>query len=121
MSGSIVSAWIDGVTYNVKSDADLDFGPDVELEGIRHSGGTLPKKTLVAATITGIDLIVDGTEEKTLREVAKSKGPYPLGCEEEDGTIRDGTGWLNITTTTSAERTMNVEFVPDGEWEITAA
>lgn len=119
MAGSIVSAWINGTTYNVKADADFNEGPEVETEGVRHSGGTLPKRSLLVATVEGIDLVVDGTEKLTLRSDAKEKDAFPIGYEEEDGTVNNATGWINITGRTTLEDTMSIVFIPDGEWEVT--
>lgn len=119
MSGSIVSAWINGTTYNVKTDADLSETGDVETEGIRHSGGTLAKRTLIVATVEGIDLIANGTEKQTLRDDAKQKDQFPIGYEEEDGTVNNASGWINITARTTQEDTMSIVMIPDGEWDVT--
>lgn len=121
MSGSIRKCWIAGVTYNVKATADFSEGPDVETEGIRHSGGTLPKRENKVAEVDGIELIVDGVEKQTLREIARGQEKVPFGYEEEDGSTNDAEGWINIDSRTTMEATITIKFIPDGEWDVVAA
>ena len=63
MAGSLLKAFWNDVEYNVKAPTDIDQTSGAEVEGIRHTGGTLYKDELQAETIGSIDLIVDGAAE----------------------------------------------------------
>jgi hypothetical protein len=121
MSGSIASAWIDGVTYPVKADADFTENSEYENEGIATSGDTLHKRVRQVATVEGIDLIVDGTAKQTLIDVIRSGADVTLGYEEEDGTVNNATGRIQNAGRTTQENTMSVVMIPTGRWEVTAA
>lgn len=107
------------MNYNVKATADLSQNPDSELEGIRHTGGTLYKEELQVANVESVELILNAAEEATLRLDAKNKVKATMGFKEEDGRVKNGEGRLKIEPYTTMESTMTVTMIPDGEWEIT--
>ncbi len=119
MSGSILSAWIDGTTYNVKADADFTENSGREIEGVRHSGGTLYKTALQVATVEGIDLIVDSVEKLTIRDIINNGDIIAFGYKEEDGAVNNNTGKINNAGRTTQENTMAIVMIPDNDWDIT--
>jgi hypothetical protein len=121
MSGSIASFWFNGVTYDVKADADFNENPEEEVEGIATSGDSLFKSTRQVATVDGIDLIVDGVAKQALRQDVRDKVLANGGYEEEDGTVNNATCRLNIVGRTTQENTMSVVLIPKGTWEVTPA
>lgn len=120
MSGSIASAWVNGITYFPKADADFSYEGDRDVEGIKHSGGTLKKVTLKAATVSGIDLVCpESADIVNLRAANKKQGKYGIGFKEQDGTIWNSTGFIVWDSYTTAEKTVSLSMVPDKDWEIT--
>lgn len=120
MSGSIQSAWVDSITYEVKADADFTENSEFETEGIATSGKTLFKSNKQIATVEGIDFIVDGTEKQTLIAVIRSKDIVPFGYKEEDGTVNNAKGRIQNAGRTTQEDTMSIIMIPEDVWEITA-
>lgn len=119
MSGSVLSVWIDSITYNPAADAVFNVGEEIEKEGVRHSGGSTFKVTLKTQEIEGVDLITTATEAATLRGVNKIKKNILFGWEEEDGTVYNAEGGINITGRTSDDAKMSMTFLLDGDLEVT--
>ena len=119
MSGSILGAWLDGTTYNVKADADLTENSEFEIEGIPHSGGTLYKTAIQIATTEGFDLIVDSVEKQNIRDLIRKKSNFAMGFKEEDGTVNNASGRIQNAGRTTQENTMAIVMIPDGAWDIT--
>ena len=121
MSGSILKAWWNGVTYPVKATADLNQNPSGELEGIATSGDTLFKEEKQVETIENFEMIVTAEEEATLREDFKNKVKAAMGFKEEDGRIKDAFGRLKLGVYNTMESTLEVAMIPKGTWTITPA
>ena len=120
MSGSILIAWVNGTTFNAKADSDFSIETERDIEGIKHSGGTLKKTMLKPAMVSGIELIVNSQDIITLQNSEAQAGFYPIGFEEEDGTVWNADGFINIDSTTTQERTMSISMIPNLAWEITS-
>lgn len=120
MAGSILSAWVDGVTYNVMADADVNINPGKEIEDLRHSGGTTPKVTNVAEPADEIPFLASKEDRQTLNAINGVKGKS-MGFKEQDGTVYNCTGYIKLGTYTTATQTLPVTMVPENPtgWEIT--
>ncbi len=121
MSGSILSAWIDGTTYRVKADADFTENSELETEGIPTSGDTLFKASINVATVEGIDLIVDSTEKQIIRDIIRGKTVVAFGYKEEDGSVNNASGRIQNAGRTTQENTMSIIMIPLKTWDITPA
>ena len=119
MSGSVLDVWIDDIHYDAAADAVFSTGEDIEKEGVRHSGGSSFKVTLKTQEIEGVELITDSTAAETLRAVNKIKENVSFGWEEEDGTIYNAEGGINIDSRKSDDFKMAMSFLLDGQLEVT--
>ncbi len=115
MAGSLLKAFWNDVEYNVKASTDIDQTASAELEGIKHTGGTLFKDEQQAETIGSIDLIVDADAEIALRGDFRDKVVASFGVKEGDGRLKTGTGRINLGSYNSQEQTLPVTFIADGE------
>ena len=119
MAGSIIKGFWNDVEYNVKATTDIDQTSGAEVEGIKHTGGTLFKDEQQAETIGTIDLICDAAAEIALRADEKNKVIAAFGVKEGDGRLKTGTGRINLGSYNSMEETLQVTFIADGEILIT--
>lgn len=119
MSGSLIKAFWNDVEYNAKATSDLDQQSSAEVEGIKHTGGTLFKDEQQPEQLSGIDLIVDAAAEIALRADLKDKVIASFGVKEGDGRLKTGTGRINLGSYNSQEETLPVTFIADGEILIT--
>ena len=119
MAGSLRKAFWNDVEYNVKATADIDQTPSADVEGIKHTGGTLFKDEQQTEDIGSIDLIVDGPAELALRADLRDQVVASFGVVEGDGRVKTGTGRINLGSYNSQEETLPVTFIADGEILIT--
>lgn len=118
ISGSVKKVTLDGVTFYIKADSDPSHVGDFETEGIRHSGGTLMKKTLAVANIESVDLVVDAVDEQNLRDLADRTDNFSMSITYSDDSIKTAAGQINIDSSTAQENTLTIMMIPDGKWDI---
>ena len=121
LAGSIVAVQIDGVSYEIKGDADITENSNQEVEGIATSGGTLFKAAKKVPTRESVDLVVDGVAKQALEDIANFKttpGTVSLSYTEADGTVNSKQGRINIDSRTTQENTMTVILIPAGPWDV---
>lgn len=121
VSGSQQTSQIDGVTYDVKSEADLTENSGQEVEGIATSGTTLYKAVKKVPTRESQELIVDSVDKQRLEDLADFKitpGTYAISYTEADGTVNSGQGRINIDSRTTQENTMTVTYIPKTKFDV---
>jgi hypothetical protein len=124
-SGTLRGLTLDGLTFDVKADADITINlSPFETEGIPSSGRSMMKMTVRNPSIEGIPLEADPVEADTLRELAERLDDFPMSIELADGSILRGTGRINFENYTTAEAIATIQLHPDraiNAWEVFAA
>jgi len=105
------------VTYNVAGDANFSKTPEVTTEGIRHTGGTMIKRTLAVGQVEGVKLIVTAAEYSRLALVSKRKTNYPMSYELAAGDVYRAVGQISLGNYESENNTVEITAIPDGEWK----
>ena len=116
-SGTPRRVTLDGVTYNVAADANFSQTPPVTNEGVRHTGGTLIKKTLEVGQVESVTLIVNGAENASLEELADRNVNFPMSYELASGDVYRATGQINLDNRETEETRRDITLIPDGTWQ----
>ena len=117
VSGTPRKFTADGITFNVASDANFSQTPPVETEGVRHTGGTLMKKTLMVGQVESVTLIVTGAQNAQLEELAARNVNFPMSYEEASGDVYRAVGQINLDNRETEENRRDVTLIPDGDWQ----
>lgn len=115
MAGTPRKVTLDGQTFNVAADADFAQNPGQEVEGIRHTGGTTFKTTLMVESVESVDLILDGFDFAELKDM--STRIIPMSYEEESGDVYRATGKFSLGARQTSDTKASLTLIPDGEWE----
>jgi len=108
---------IDGVTYDVKADANITYNASIyENEGIPTSGRTLQKKTKRVPTKESVTLGTSPAEAMELKAKAESLASKTLAVEYADGSTFRATGQINFESWESEEGTSTLTLIPDRDW-----
>lgn len=116
-SGTPRKVTLDGVTYNVASDANFSQTPPVSNEGVRHTGGTLIKKTLMVGQVESVTLIVNGAQNASLEELADRNVNFPMSYELASGDVYRAVGQINLDNRETEETRRDITLIPDGGWQ----
>ena len=116
VSGTPRRVTLDGVTYNVATDANFSQTPPVTTEGVRHTGGTMMKKTLEVEQVESVTLIVTSAQNELLKELAKRNVNFPMSYELGSGDVYRAVGQINLDNRETEENRRDITLIPDGEW-----
>lgn len=124
-SGTLRGLTLDGLTLDVKGDADITINlSPFETEAIPSSGRSMMKMTVRNPSIEGIPLETDPLEADALRVLAERLANFPMAIELADGSILRGNGRINYENWTTAENISTIQLHPDraiGAWELFAS
>ena len=118
VSGSPRRVTLDGVTYNVAADANIAQTPPVENEGVRHTGGTMMKKTLAVGQVESVTLIVTSAQNAGLEDLAKRNVNFPMSYELASGDVYRAVGQINLDNRETEENRRDLTLIPDGDWNL---
>lgn len=117
ISGSLQSATIDGVAYDVMGDTNVSIMlNEWENESIPTSGNPVKKKMRRIATAESIVLGTSWEEKETLITLADSTDVVKFSLKFAGGDIIKGEGQINLDSDESEEMRTTVKFMPDGGW-----
>ena len=117
VSGTPRRVTLDGVTYNVAFDANFSQTPPVNTEGIRHTGGTMMKKTLAVGQVESVTLIVTSSQNAQIEELAKRNVNFPMSYELGSGDVYRAEGQINLDNRETEENRRDITLIPDGDWQ----
>jgi len=117
VSGSPRKVTLDGVTFNVASDANFSQLPEQTTEGVRHSGGVMMKKTLMVAQVESVTLIVTSQQNELLKNLAARTVNFPMSYELASGDVYRAVGQINLDNRETEENRRDLTLVPDGDWQ----
>ena len=124
-SGTLRKLTLDGLTFDVKGDADITINlSPFETEAIPSSGRSMMKMTVRNPSIEGIPLECNPAEADTLREIAERLENFPVAMELADTSVLRGTARINFENWTTAENICTIQLHPDraiGAWEVFAS
>ena len=116
-SGTPRRVTLDGVTYNVAFDANFAQTPGVLNEGVRHTGGTMMKKTLQVGQVESVTLIVTSSQNEQLIALSNRTVNFPMSYELASGDVYRAVGQINLDNRETEENRRDVTLIPDGDWQ----
>lgn len=122
ISGTLRSATINGVAYDVMADTNVSIMlNEYENESVATSGKPVHKKTKRVAQVESLVLATSWEEKKDLIDIANSTDTITLGLEFAGGDQIDGEGQINLDSDESEENRTTVKLMPDHGWAILSA
>ena len=122
ISGSLQSATIEGVPYDVLGDTNVSIMlNEFENDSVPTSGKPIHKKMKRIAAAESIVLGTSWEEKETLIDLANSVDTLKFSIKFAGGDIIRGEGHINIESDESEENRTTVKFLPDSGWNIFAA
>ncbi len=116
-SGTPRKVTINGQTFNVATDANFAQTPERTIEGVRHTGGTMFKETLNVENLESVTLITTGQEHQDLKVLGRATVPFSMSYELASGDVYRAVGHINLDNRETEENRVDIEMIPDGDWE----
>jgi hypothetical protein len=117
-TGTLRKATIDGVTYDVMADANINFKRSkYEKEGTATSGKTLVKMTRRVQNVESLDLGCTPAEMENLSAISDKLVSVPMAFTLADGTVYRGTGHVHFEGYESETGKITVTLIPTGDWQ----
>lgn len=117
VSGSPRKFTHNGITYNVKADANVSRNPEKTVEGLRHTGGVSMQETLENAQLEAISLDLSVAEYQQL-QAAVATGVHPSSFEYANGDVIRGDSQVVLGAHESQTNKCDITAIPlAGKWE----
>ncbi len=121
-AGSLLGFSFDGIPYRIAADSSCTKKPTIEKEGIRTSGATMVKRTLISGDYEGIKLTITPSEYDTLEAQVEALGYSACSLTWGDGSVFSSPAELNLGDYSSEDSSCEVMAIPQsGKWEVFAA
>ena len=115
-SGTNRSLKIDGENFDIFSDADFDRVAEQIIEMISSTGKSMASVTKQNPNVTGVDILVDGTQRSRIKEIAAGTSDVDLAYTTANGDSYTASGRINITSDTTKEAKITVDLMPVNGW-----
>jgi len=114
-SGSPRKLLIDGVSFNLMADADVNKTSSVLNEATPHSGGNSFKQTRLPGDINSVTADVSTAELEQLETFAENilNIPLSLMLVYPDGSKYTGPGFINLAEHTSQDNKVDITLFPN--------
>lgn len=119
--GTPKSATVDGISYDVQTDADIkQNNSKYDSEGVATSGRIMQKMIRRIQSAEGVTLATNAEEDETLRARADTPGKYPLSYTTIDGTVYRTTGFIKYEGRSTATGTTTIQMIPTDQdgWKV---
>ena len=117
-SGSPRGAKVDGIPYNVATDADIALNNRISIESTPHSGGNMNKITTESGSAEAVKFILERSEYETLQAQGATGEDMSLSFTAADGETYRTVGTINIGQWMSADKSCEVEYLTStGIWD----
>lgn len=117
VSGTPRKFTFDGITYNVKADANVSRNPEQTVEGLRHTGGVSFQETLENAELESLSLDLSVAEYEQLNAAANS-GVHPASFEYASGDVLRADARVVLGAHESQTNKCDINAIPQGgTWE----
>lgn len=118
VAGSIRKVTLDGVTYDVAGDANIDeVGSAYENDVVVTSGNNLRKMNRRAQTREGVVLICDGAERDALKDLAERTDDFMMSYTTASGDVYKALGWIEFEKRETEEYRCSIKMIPRRGWE----
>lgn len=116
--GTPVGINLDGINYNVASDANFSLKHhQFENEAIATSGPTYKKMTKKPALVESVDLTTNFDEYNRIVELNDRKENFPIGWTDAGGNNYKGVGFIILDARESETGKTSIQIVNDtGYW-----
>jgi len=116
-SGSVRSLSIDGISFDVMSDANLSgLLNEFENDMIPTSGSPMLKKMRRIVKVESVVLATNWAEKEVLIEFADQLDLVTFSIEYASGTILKTKGTFNIESDESEENRTSITILPSQRW-----
>jgi hypothetical protein len=118
-AGSARKLTLDGVTFRLPTDADINtkFG-DFESEIIPTSGEGMRKMTKRAQMADGVDVTVDAAEKALLIALSERTDAYPISYKDGSNVLHTTKGGISIDDSSTQDSKVTIKILPTEKWEI---
>lgn len=118
IAGSIRKLTLDGVSYDVFSDADVsEVGSRFENTALTTSGRTILKQSKRVETRDSVVVACNAAEREQLRSLADRGTEFSMSYETADKAVYRAVGFINFNNRTTQEMRAELQLIPVGEWE----
>lgn len=116
-TGTLRKVVLDGVTFDVMSDANINFKRSkFEKEGQATSGKTLVKMTKRVQNVESVDLGCTPAEMEDIAAKADSIADITMSFQLADGSVYKGKGHVHFDGYESDTGKITLTLIPTGEW-----
>lgn len=103
-SGTPRKVTLDGITYDVMSDANFsDSGHTFENEGVPTSGRTMQKKVRKPAMTESVEIATNFNEYQNIKDLNDREDTFPISWEDVEGNVYRANGFINIDSPRETE------------------
>lgn len=119
VAGSAKKLTLDGTTFRLPADADINtkFG-DFESEVIPTSGEALRKMTKRPQMADGVDVIVDASEKELLIALSERTDAYTISYKDAANVLYTSKGGISIDDSSSQDGKVTIKILPIQRWDI---
>lgn len=116
-SGSVRKLLLDGVEFDVTSDANFsEVGGAFEKEMLATSGENMLKTTRRSQTVEGVVLSVSDSDRVLLKNLSEQTDDFPMSYTLADGSSRRASGHIEFEARETEEGKATIKLLPRGEW-----
>lgn len=121
-AGSLKGVSVDGLSYAVAADADINMKPsNFTNERIAHSAGSMLKKTRTIQTIESVTLILNGLDRDNLARAAEKQDDIPLTLTDAAGNVYTTYGSIEIVSWSNQDNKVEVTMQAADKWNFAAS
>jgi hypothetical protein len=119
VSGSSKKLTLDGVTFRLPMDADINikFG-DYESDLISTSGEAIRKMTKRPQMADGVDVSVDAAEKALLIALSNRTDAFTIAYKDAANVLHTSRGGISIDDSSSQDGKVTIKILPLDKWEI---
>ena len=119
VSGSLRKLFIDGVSFNIAGDVDIDEKfSKYETDSIAGSGVSMKKMVRISVETSDITLLTNAEERSKLKEYSERVENYPMSYTNAAGDTYRSTGFIKVDSNKSADNRTTISMVPENDWEV---
>ena len=118
ISGSIRKLTLNGVTYDVMHDANInEIGSGYENTAIPTSGRNIRKMAKRVQLRESVIVAANGNERDALHALADGGADFPMAYTTAAGDVYHATGFIEFVKRETEENRAELKLIPRTKWE----
>lgn len=118
VSGTPRKLVLNGVSYDLRADADMNEFPQREKTLLTTTGNPVVQTTKADGRVENVKIAADATIRARIDALIDSDEPFPMSYTTADGRARKATGTITRGNRTTAENVIELTLLPtEGLWE----